>query len=301
MASQIQVLARTPYINIEALEIRKDVQERFSLVLKRLPTPSPATVKTLGCISYILFFAWQVIGLVLYSIRAFETSLHAKHASFQSTHIELFRHSEELELIWMISQILNTGLVIMALSKVPSFLGYSAILRRLVRLPSFWSLLSLYGVTIAGYSLIIGFKNDSWMEVTLILAFLIDELAQVILIGFLNFTQVNNSRQKSTFKVFVFFKSNIFLLFLTYFVEFVIGSLQFALDIYGIDDTIGIPSDFFSVIGEIRRFTAVIFAYRIYIFHWEKLFIDNRNILCHYDYFENSPQTNIPSTLANPA
>ena len=83
--------------------------------------------------------------------------------------------------------------------------------------------------------------------------------------------------------------------------EFVIGSLQFALDIYGIDDTIGIPSDFFSVIGEIRRFTTVIFAYRIYIFHWEKLFVDNRSILCHYDYFENSPQINIPSTLANPA
>ena len=301
MASQIEVPARASYINIEAMEIRNDVQERFSMVVKRLPTPSPTTVKTLGCISYILFFTWQVIGLVLYSIRAFETSLHAKHASFQSTHIKTFRHSEELELIWMISQILNTGLVIMALSKVPSFLGYCAIGRRLFRLPSFWSLLSLYGVTIVGYFLIIGLKNDSLMEITLILAFLIDELAQVILIGVLNYTQVNHSRQTRNFKFKVFFKCNIFLLFLTYFVMFVIGSLQFALDIYGIDDTSGIPSDFFSVIGEIRRFTAVIFAYRIYIFHWEKLFVDNRNILCHHDYFENSPQINIPLTLANSA
>ena len=258
-------------------------------------------MKTLGCISYILFFAWQMIGLVLYSIRAFETSLHAKHASFQSTHIELFRQSEELELIWMISQIINTGLVTMALSKVPSFLGYSAILRRLVRLPSLWSLLSLYGMTIAGYALIIGLKNDSGMEIALILAFLVDELAQVILIGILNYTQVNHSRQQCMLKVFFFFKCNIFLLFLTYFVEFVIGSLQFALDIYGIDDTAGIPSDLFSVIGEIRRFTAVIFAYRIYIFHWEKLFVDNRNILCHYDYFEDSPHINTPPTQANPA
>ena len=109
MASQIQVLARAPYINIEAMEIRKDVQERFSMVVKRLPTPSPATVKTLGCISYILFFAWQVIGLILYSIRAFETSISAKHASFQTTHVKMFRHSEALELIWIISHILNTG------------------------------------------------------------------------------------------------------------------------------------------------------------------------------------------------
>ena len=288
MASRIQVLARAPYINIATMEIRNDVQERFSLVLRRLPTPSPATVKTLGCISYILFFAWQVIGLVLYSIRAFETGLYAKHASFQSTHIELFRHSEELELIWVISHTLNTGFVIMALSKVPSFLGYPAILKRLVRLPSFWSLLSLYGITIACYFLLIGLKNDSWMETALILAFLIVKGVQAMLIGFLNFTQVNHCRQQSTFKVFVFFKSNIFLLFFTYLLEFVIGSLQLALDIYGIDDTSGIPSHFVPVIGIMRRFAVVILSYRIYIFHWEKLFVDNRNILCHHDYFENS-------------
>ena len=298
MASQIQVFTQSPYINIEAMEIRNDVQERFSLVLKRLPTPSPATMKTLGCISYILFFAWQVISLVLYSIRAFETSISAKHASFQSTHIKTFRHSEELELIWVISHILNTGLVIMALSKVPSFLGYSAILRRLVCLPSFWSLLSLYGITIVCYFLLIGLTNDSWMETALILAFLIAKGVQAMLIGFLNFTQVNHSRQQSTFKAFVFFKCNIFLLFFTYLLEFVIGSLQFALGVNGINDTSGIPSDFVPVIGIMRRFAVVILSYRIYIFHWEKLFVDNRNLLCNHDYFQNSPKNNNPSTLA---
>ena len=287
MASQIQVLTQSPYINIEAMETRKNVQGRFSLLLKRLPTPSPV----LGCISYILFFAWQVIGLVLYSIRAFETSISAKHASFQFTHIKMFRHSEELELTWVISHILNTGLVIMALSKVPSFLGYSAILKRLVRLPSFWSLLSLYGITTACYFLLIGLTNDSWMETALILSFLIAKGVQAMLIGFLNFTQINHSRQQSTFQVFVFFKSNIFLLFFTYLLEFVIGSLQFALGVNGIDDTSGIPSHFVPVIGIMRRFAVVILSYRIYIFHWEKLFVDNKNLLCNDDYFVNKPST----------
>ena len=289
MASQLQVRSQSPYINMETVETPKTVQGSFSLALKRLPKPSPATLKTLRYILYILFFAWQVIGLVLYSIRAFEASLSSKHASFQPTHIELFRHSEELELMWVISHILTTVLVIMALSKVPSFLGYSVILRRLVSLPSFWSLLSLCGITTVCYFLLIGFKHASWMETALILAFLVVKGVQAMLIGFLNFTQVNHSREQSNFKLFVFFKSNIFLLFFVYLMEFIIGSLQLALGINGIDDTSELPSHFVPVIGIMRRFSVVILSYKIYIFHWEKLFVDNRNILCHHDIFQVPP------------
>ena len=145
------------------------------------------------------------------------------------------------------------------------------------------------------------------MEITLILAFIIDKGVKVTLLGFVNFTRVNHSRGMciGPCKLFAFFKLNIFLLFLVYFVEFVIGTLQFALHIYGIDDVHGIPSDFISLIGAIRRFTVVIFSYRVYIFHWEKLFIDNRNILCHYDYLDQftakAPQSYASSTPANPA
>ena len=302
MAPQHQVFAPTPYINIKAVEVRRDARDRLLVALKRFPTPAPATVKTLGCIAYIVFFIWQVIGLILYSIRAFQTTLVARHASFQSTDIQTFRHSEELELFWVVSQTFNTVLVIMALSKVPSFLGYIAILKRLARLPSFWNLLSLYGMTSVGFSLIIGLKNDSQMEIALILAFMIEEGVQVILIGFLNFTQVNHSRRKSnsSLKVFAFFKLNIFLLFLAHFLEFLIISLQFALHIYGIDDALVFSSDLMSLIGAIRKFTIAILTYRIYNFYWEKLFVDNRNILCHFDYLlqfpGNSSQSNIPST-----
>ena len=285
MTFQPKIAAQSPYINIEAMEVTRDVQSRLTLVLKRFPTATFTTVKALGCITYIVFFVWLVIGLILYSIRAFETTLLAKHVSFQSTQIEMFRHSEQLELVWLMSQIVNTCLVIIALSKVPSFLGYSAILRLLVRLPAFWGLHSLYAITIVGYFLIIGLKNDSGMEIALILSFMIAEGAQVILIGFLNFTQINHSRRKGGFKMFAFFKVNISFLFLCFLIEFVTGSLQFALHAYGIDDDhVRISPEFLSLIGAIRRFAAVIFCYRIYIFHWEKVFVDNRNILCHHDY-----------------
>ena len=159
---------------------------------------------------------------------------------------------------------------------------------------------------IVGYFVIIGLKNDSAMEITLILAFLIAKGAQVILIGFLSFTQVNHSRNMYSFKMFVFLKLNIFLLLLTYFIEFVVGSSQFALNIYGIDSDLGILSAFMTLVGAIRRFTVVVFCYRIYSFYWEKLFVDNRNILCHHDYLdqftENSLQdSNPPATPGNPA
>lgn len=268
-----------------------DIRSRLmALLLKRFPNFSSSAKKRLLCITYLMFFTWQVIGLILYSIRAFEATFSAKHASFQTTDIEMFSHSAQLELLWVISQMLNAGVVILALKKVPSFLGYSTILRSLVRLPSFWSLMSLYGMCNIGYFAIIALKNDSPMEIALILAFLFAGAAHVFLIGFLSFTQINASRRKSL-KLCAFFKVNIFISFMSFFVEFVIGTFQFALDIYGIDDDHNeISSDFMSLIGEIRRFTAIVFAYRIYIFYWEKMFVDNRNILCHHDFLDDARQ-----------
>ena len=261
-------------------------------LLKHFPIKfSSSAKKTLICIAYMMFFTWQVIGLILYAIRAFEAIFAAKHASFQTTDIEMFSHSEKLELLWVMSQMLNGGVVILALKKVPSFLGYSTILRLLVRLPSFWNLMSLYGMCNIGFFVIIGLKNDSAMEIALILALLLADAAHIILIGFLSFTQINFSRRKS-FKLYVFFKLSIFISFLSFFVEFVVGSLQFALNIYGIDgDHNKLSSDLMSLIGAIRRFTATVFAYRIYILYWEKLFVDNRNILCHHDFLDDVSQT----------
>lgn len=94
-------------------------------------------------------------------------------------------HSEQLQLIWMISQIFNAWLVTLALSKVSYFLGYYTIFKRLVGLSSFWSLIVIYGMCIVGYLLIIGLKNDTTMEIALILAFLSAQGSQVILIGLL--------------------------------------------------------------------------------------------------------------------
>ena len=152
--------------------------------------------------------------------------------------------------------------------------------------------MSLYGMCNIGYFAIIALENDSPMEIALIMAFVFAGAVHVILIGFLSFTQINASR------LYAFFKVNIFISFLSFFVQFVIGTFQFALDIYGIDDDDNeISSDFMSLIGEIRRFTAIVFAYRIYIFYWEKMFLDNRNILSHHDFLDNARQASENSDM----
>ena len=274
---------------VENEDIRSGFMESW---LNRFPTFFSSAKKRLLCITYLMFLTWQVIGLILYSIRAFEAIFFAKHASFQTTDIEMFSHSAKLQLLWVISQMLNAGVVILALKKVPSFLGYCTILRSLVCLPSFWSLMSLYGMCNIGYFAIIALENDSPMEIALIMAFVFAGAVHVILIGFLSFTQINASR------LYAFFKVNIFISFLSFFVQFVIGTFQFALDIYGIDDDHNeISSDFMSLIGEIRRFTAIVFAYRIYIFYWEKMFLDNRNILSHHDFLDNARQASENSDM----
>ena len=282
MAFQPKVGKETPYVEFEVAEVTsRDVQSRVSL--KRFPTLSSTVVKTLGCMTYILFLAWQVIGLVLYSIRVYETTLYANHTSYQVTNIKTYQFSEQLELAWVISQILNTGLMILGISKVPSFLGYFTMLRLLVRLPSYWRLLCLYGISVVRYFLFIGMENNSGIEIALMLGFMVWEGVHVTFIGFLNFTQVNFYRKKYPFIVFAFFKFNIFVLFLSFFVKFVFNSLQLALNIYGND---GISSEYSYLIGTIRHFTSVVFKHKIYNFLFEKLFVDNRNILCHYDYLD---------------
>ena len=258
MQSQLRPLL--PYVSIDALDVTSlRVQRRSSLLLKRFQELLLNTTRPLIYITYALFFAWQMIGLVLYEMRAFEATLVAKHASFQSTDIDMFGHSEQLQLIWVISQIFNAWLVTLALSKVPSFLGYYSIFKRLVGLSSYWSLIVLYGMCIVGYLLIIELKNDKAMEMALILAFLSAQGTQVMLIGLLTYTQINHSRKKDCFKVYAFFKLNMFILFLSYFGQFVISSVQFALHIYGVDEDLGIPSEFLSLIGAICLLTIEIF------------------------------------------
>ena len=291
MAGKLKVSGESQrYINMEAMEgLLGDQSRHSSLTRKRFQVISSISVRTLICIVYFPFLAWLIIGMVLYSVHAYETTFTANHTILESTQRKAFLHADQMILLWMVSQIINVGLVTLGLSKIPSFLGYLAILKLLVRLPSFWSLLSLYGISLLRYLLLMCLKYDSGKEMALILASIIWEGAQIVFIGFLNFTQVKHAQKKYPFMVLVFFKFNMFILFLTDFLIFVVNTLQFALHIDQIDESDGVSSELLSLIGAIRKFTTFALMYKMYIFYWQKMFVDNRNILCHYDHLYQLP------------
>lgn len=291
MAGKLKVSGESQrYINMEAMEGLLDDQSRHSsLTRKRFQVISSISVRTLICIVYFPFLAWLIIGMVLYSVHAYETTFIANHTILESTQPKAFLHADQMILLWMVSQIINVGLVTLGLSKIPSFLGYLAILKLLVRLPSFWSLLSLYGISLLRYLLLMWLKYDSGKEMAFILASIIWEGAQIVFIGFLNFTQVKHAQKKYPFMVLVFFKFNMFILFLTDFLFFVVNTLQFALHIDQIDESDGVSSELLSLIGAIRKFTTFALMYKMYIFYWQKMFVDNRNILCHCDHLYQLP------------
>ena len=291
MAGKLKVSGESQrYINMEAMEGLLDDQSRHSsLTRKRFQVISSISVRTLICIVYFPFLAWLIIGMVLYSVHAYETTFVANHTILESTQRYAFLHADQMILLWMVSQIINVGLVTLGLSKIPSFLGYLAILKLLVRLPSFWSLLSLYGISLLRYLLLMWLKYDSGKEMALILASIIWEGSQIVFIGFLNFTQVKHAQKKYPFMVLVFFKFNMFILFLTDFLIFVVNTLQFALHIDQIDESDGVSTELLSLISAIRKFTTFALMYKMYIFYWQKMFVDNRNILCHYDHLYQLP------------
>ena len=139
------------------------------LVMRRFPTTS-AALKSLGFVTYALFYIWQVIGLILYNIRAFQTSFVAKHTSFQSTQNQTFHHSQQLQLAcWSMSKKLTMTTMpclFWLCQKFPLFwVGPSL----LIRLLGFWSLLSLFAMTIAGYGMALSLGTTK-MEIALIMA-----------------------------------------------------------------------------------------------------------------------------------
>ncbi|KAM7433467.1 hypothetical protein ABFA07_016298 [Porites harrisoni] len=290
MAGKLKVSGESQrYVNMEAMEGLLDDRSHSSLTRKRFQVISSISVRTLICIVYFPFLAWLIIGMVLYSVHAYETTFTANHTILESTQRKAFLHADQMILLWMVSQIINVGLVTLGLSKIPSFLGYLAILKLLVRLPSFWSLLSLYGISLLRYLLLMWLKYDSGKEMASILASIIWEGSQIVFIGFLYFTQVKHAQKKYPFMVLVFFKFNMFILFLTDFLIFVVNTLQFALHIDQIDESDGVSSELLSLIGAIRKFTTFALMYKMYIFYWQKMFVDNRNILCHYDHLYQLP------------
>ena len=129
------------------------------LVMRRFPTTS-AALKSLGFVTYALFYIWQVIGLILYNVRAFQTSFVAKHTSFQST--QSWPAGPCLRNLTMTTM----PCLFWLCQRFPLFWAGPSLL---IRLLGFCSLLSLFAMTIAGYGMALSLGTTK-IEIALIMA-----------------------------------------------------------------------------------------------------------------------------------
>lgn len=69
----------------------------------------------------VVLLLWQLVGSVLYFIRAYSCCIEQREASFRCSHAAAFPHSQEYELAWLIS--LNAYIILFTfiLSKIPGF------------------------------------------------------------------------------------------------------------------------------------------------------------------------------------
>ena len=92
---------------------------------------------------YVVFLVWRVTSLTLYGVYSTECFFRAKLATLRCENFTLFPSPTTVEIAWQLSSSLNCLVALLVLVKLPPAHtpGLRAILRRLVQMARFWSLL----------------------------------------------------------------------------------------------------------------------------------------------------------------
>lgn len=257
-----------------------------SRLLSTQPTISGSGRCRLKCltrlprVSFVIFLLWQIAGSVLYFVRSYSCCIHHRKASFRCSNSTAFPHSQEYELAWLIS--LNAYIIVFVffLTKIPGFLGFSVILRKAVRLPTFWTLSLLQVTQIIGFGIILKLNTLTLTQILLVINFCLLGIELVCIMCVLNFTAINCVKNSSGSFTYVLSKMVLMILFQQVFVIFAVGSVQFVFKVTGLDN-LGRSADFVKVFRKLREFPQVIFFYKASSFLFRKIFMDNNNILSH--------------------
>ena len=124
---------------------RVDIDEHASLLHRSsyyLPLPNEdrqnkRSVK-LWAVGFTLLLLWNIGGPCVYMIRSVNCFKDNSTVYFCEKGAA-FPYSEELVITWLATLSVFTIIIILALQKVPVFLGYKAILHQLKFLPSYWT------------------------------------------------------------------------------------------------------------------------------------------------------------------
>jgi hypothetical protein len=191
----------------------------------------------------------------------------------------------------MYSHISTQVISLVVLVKATNFFGFAALVRKLVHLPNFLSLVLLLVLTLVGYFVILVLHKQTALEKVLNVAFIIKAIFTVILIGILNFTELKRMTGQSYF-FHILCKATLCLFVLDNAFICLVGTIQFAFKVNGLDRVHHLfTSEFNILFSVLRRFTVVVFYYRITNFFWQKIFMDRNNLLSHGQEFKEKDST----------
>ena len=229
---------------------------------------------------FSLLLCWQVAGTCLYFMRCLRCFREKKY-TFLCKRNAAFPDSEEFELTWVITQSILIVIIIVALQKVPAFLGYRAISHQLKLRPSFWTLVLLLVIALARYGMELVMAPKSLLPLSIIIGFALCYILTVVLACVLNFTQLNLLKRQYPRFVFVLSRLTLLVIFLVNIANFILSLIAVSLSIHDVHEKL-VPtnsSDFEVVNGFLIQFGVTSFRFKTMSFFWCKMIVDHKSIL----------------------
>ena len=259
-------------VDMVELKSRKNARER------------KVFLSVFATVSYSVFLLWEFAGSVLYTVRAVECSAGDKLESFHCGEIDTFSFSKELELAWYITRLVQMIFIVLAIQKLPTgnFLGYVASLHKLKTLPAFWNLLLLLMMGLVRYVILLALSKNL-MTGVLTLFFILSCIFKFLIVGIVNYCQLNSLTQRNPRFVLVLVKITFIVILVQCVIDFCLAIMQLALFADDFNKLkIGKSTNFRVVADLLRKSAECSFHYKTMDFFWEKLFNDHKNILESY-------------------
>ena len=229
---------------------------------------------------FSLLLCWQLVGTCLYFTRCLRC-FREQTSTFLCKRNAAFPYSEELELTWLVTQSILIVIMIVALQKVPEFLGYRAIFHQLRLRPSFWTLVLLLAIALWRYGMELVMAPKSLLPLSIIIGFALCYILTVVLACVLKCTQLNFLKRQYPRFVFVLSKLTLLVIFLVNITNFIISLLAVSRSVPAVHKAL-IPtnsSDFEVVNAFIIDFGVTSFRFKTMSFFWCKLIVDYKSIL----------------------
>ena len=233
-------------------------------------------LRVFATVIYSVFLLWEFVGSVLYTVRAVECSAGDKLESFHCGDIDTFSFSKELELAWYITRLVQMIFIVLAIQKLPDFLGYVATLRKLKTLPAFWTLLLLLMMGLVRYVILLALSKNL-MTGVLTLFFILSCIFKFLIVGIVNYCQLNSLTQRNPRFVLVLVKITFIVILVQCVIDFCLAIMQLA---FFADDfnklKIGKSTNFRVVANLLRKSAECSFPIKLWISFGKNFLITTR-------------------------